>query len=341
MVSPNPMVGAVLVKDGRIIGEGFHAKHGGPHAEPACFDSCTEDPAGATLYVNLEPCCHTKKLTPPCAPLLVFKKVAQVVISNLDPNPAVAGKGVEQLRAAGINVTVGALEAEGERLNEAFFHRMRQGTTYVHVKAAATLDGKSALPDGTSKWITGEEARLDVHRQRLLHDAILVGGETVRQDDPALTVRLPGVKIAKQPYRLILTRSGKLPATSQVFTDEFRHRTLVVTGTDVQVDVLPPQQVIRLPCLDPLPFPEFYAQLAAFGIHSLWVEGGSHIHSLFLAVQQAHRMTLYFAPKIMGEGRPLFTHAAPPLSRLPHLIQTETATLGADWRISGKCTWPT
>ena len=144
-VSPNPMVGAVLVKNGKIIGEGWHTHHGAPHAEPACFAQATEDPTGATLYVNLEPCCHTKKLTPPCVPLVISKNIHKVVISNLDPNPQVAGQGVAQLRAAGIEVEVGVLEADGAELNEIFFHRMRTGRPFVHLKTAASQDGKTCL----------------------------------------------------------------------------------------------------------------------------------------------------------------------------------------------------
>jgi diaminohydroxyphosphoribosylaminopyrimidine deaminase/5-amino-6-(5-phosphoribosylamino)uracil reductase len=336
LVSPNPLVGAVIVKNGKIIGEGFHARHGFPHAEPSAFANATEDVTGATLYVNLEPCCHTKKLTPPCVPLVIEKKIKEVVICNLDPNPAVAGKGVELLKAAGIQVTTGVLETEGESLNEIFFHRMRTGLPFITLKSAATLDGKTAMPNGESKWITGEEARRDGHLGRLKHDAIMIGAETLRKDDPALTVRLIGKTIERMPYRLILTKSGNLPKNSQVFNDEFRHRTFVVTDAHTKIEALPPQQVIRLATLEPFPFEEFYQKLSDLNIYSLWLEGGSTLHSLFLNERQVQRLVLYLAPKIMGEGKSLFHHQSSSLAELPRLDKMEVQMLGADLKISGR-----
>ncbi len=335
-VSPNPLVGVVIVKNGKIIGEGFHERHGGAHAEPNAFKNATEDVSGATLYTNLEPCCHTKKLTPPCAPLVIEKKIAHVVICNLDPNPLVAGSGAAQLKAAGIQVTTGVLEQEGESLNEIFFHRMRTGRPLVHLKSAATLDGKTALPNGESKWITGPEAREDGHRGRLQYDAVMVGAETLRKDDPALTVRLPGFTPERMPFRVILTGSGKLPMGAQVFKDDFRHRTLVVTDSQTKIDMLPPQQVVRLSTLNPFPFGEFYKKIADFGIHSLWLEGGAALHSLFLQHNQVGRLTLYLSPKIMGEGRALFAHTSSGLADLLQLEGLEVQAMGADLKITAK-----
>jgi diaminohydroxyphosphoribosylaminopyrimidine deaminase/5-amino-6-(5-phosphoribosylamino)uracil reductase len=329
-VSPNPLVGAVLVKDGRVIGEGFHARHGAPHAEPDCFANCTEDATGATLYVNLEPCCHTKKLTPPCAPLVIAKKIAHLVISNLDPNPVVAGQGVALLEAAGVKVTVGVLAEEGERLNEIFFHRMRTGRPFITLKSAATLDGKTALPSGESKWITGPEARLDGHWGRLAHDAIVVGAETVRADDPALTVRIPGHTVERMPWRVVLTRSGRLPPSAQLWQNE---RTIVVTAS---AEVAVKATVVRLSQLDPFPFTEFYEKLAALGIHSLHLEGGPGIHSMFLESGRVDRVTLYLAPKIMGEGRSLFHFTAGTLSSLPALRDATIEMCGSDFKVSGR-----
>jgi diaminohydroxyphosphoribosylaminopyrimidine deaminase/5-amino-6-(5-phosphoribosylamino)uracil reductase len=335
-VSPNPLVGVVIVKNGKIIGEGFHERHGGAHAEPNAFRNASEDVTGATLYTNLEPCCHTKKLTPPCAPLVIEKKIAHVVICNLDPNPAVAGQGADQLRAAGIEVTTNVLEQEGEALNEIFFHRMRSGRPLVHLKSAATLDGKTALPSGESKWITGPEARSDGHRGRLAHDAVVVGAETIREDDPALTVRLPGFVPERMPFRVVLTRSGVLPRDAQVFSDEFRHRTLVVTGPVTKIEVLPPQQVVRLSILEPFPFEEFYRKLAEHGIHSLFLEGGAKLHSLFLQHKQVDRLSLYFAPKIMGVGRAMFSHHSDSMDDLTVLENSEILMLGPDIKLTAR-----
>jgi len=340
-VSPNPLVGALIVKNGRVIAEGFHARHGAPHAEAAAFSKTTEDLAGATLYCNLEPCCHTKKLTPPCVPQIIQRKIAHVVIANLDPNPAVAGKGVEELKAAGIKVTTGVLAAEGELLNEIFFHRMRHGTPFVHLKAAATLDGKVALLNGESKWITGEEARLDGHRGRLHYDAIIIGAETVRQDLPTLTVRIPGVKVERMPWRIVLTGTGMLPPDCALFTDEFKERTLVVTGPQTVVNVVPASQVIRLSALTPLAFNELYSELAKRGIHSLWLEGGASVHTLFLDAHQVHRLTLYQAMRLMGEGKPLFRHPSVSLSKMSTLVAPELQMVGADVKITGRLSYST
>lgn len=336
MVSPNPMVGAVLVKNGKIIAEGFHAKHGGPHAEAALFQNYIDkNLSGCDLYINLEPCSHTKKLTPPCAPAIIARKLSRVIISNIDPNPLVAGAGVKMLEAAGIDVITGVLEREGEKLNEIFFHRMRTQKPFITLKAAATLDGKTALSNGESKWITSSEARLDAHHGRLLHDAIIIGAETLRRDNPALTVRLPELKIEKQPYRLILTASGKLPKEAQVLTDEHRHRTFVITHVDTTIDILPPQQVIRLSTLKPFPFEELYQKLAELGIHSLWLEGGSNLHTLFLAHKQVSKLQLYLAPKIMGRGLNLFDFKLSSISELLELRSSEVELIGQDIKITG------
>jgi diaminohydroxyphosphoribosylaminopyrimidine deaminase / 5-amino-6-(5-phosphoribosylamino)uracil reductase len=336
-VSPNPMVGAVLVKDNEIVAEGFHARHGGPHAEASLFLNYPKmDLSGHTLYVNLEPCCHTKKLTPPCVPQIIERKISHVVISNLDPNPQVSGLGVKLLEAAGIKVTTGVLEEKGARLNEVFFYHIQTNLPFITLKAASTLDGKIALPSGESKWITSTDSRLDAHSGRLLHDAVMIGAETLRRDNPALTVRIPHKTIERQPYRLVLTSAGKLPADSQLFTDEFRHRTFIVTRSDATIDVLPPQQVIRLSTLRPFPFEELYKALNDLGIHSLWLEGGSNLHSLFLSNQQVQRVSLYMAPKIMGQGLEVFDLKQESIENLPKLQNLEVKTIGDDIFITGR-----
>lgn len=336
LVSPNPLVGCVIVKDGRIIGEGFHARHGAPHAEPSAIKNATEDVTGATLYVNLEPCCHTKKLTPPCAPLLIEKKLKTVVIANLDPNPHVQGQGVAQLRASGIEVITNILEHEGEALNEIFFHRMRTGRPFITLKSAATLDGKTALPSGESKWITGPEARLDGHHGRRRHDAIVIGAETLRADDPELTVRIPGTTLERMPWRIVLTQGGNLPTKSKLFTDAHAARTLVVTKTDTAIKALPEPQIIRLSALSPFPFCEFYQRLAERGIHSLWLEGGPGLHSLFLESGEVDRLVLYLAPALMGEGQSLFTHTTSSLQELARLTDLSVTPVGLDLKVSGR-----
>ncbi len=337
MVSPNPMVGAVLVREGKILAEGFHAKHGGPHAEAALFHNYPDtDLSGCDLYINLEPCSHTKKLTPPCAPEIIARRVSRVIISNIDPNPQVAGNGIKMLEAAGIQVITGVLSDEGEKLNEIFFHRMRTGLPFITLKAASTLDGKIALNNGESKWITSQESRLDAHYGRLLHDAVMIGAETLRRDNPALTVRLPHKTLERQPYRLILTASGKIPKDVQVFTDEHRHRTFVITHEETRIDFLPPQQVIRLSTLRPFPFEELYQKLSQLGIHSLWLEGGSNLHTLFLAHKQVSKVQIYLAPKIMGQGINIFDFKLPDIASLIEFQNTEVTTIGSDIKVTGK-----
>ena len=335
-VSPNPLVGAVIVKNGQIIGEGFHQGKGLPHAEPNAFASTSGDVAGATLYVNLEPCCHTAKLTPPCVPLIIQKKISHVVVSNIDPHPQVSGQGLKALEAAGIKVTSGILAPMGEELNEIFFHRMRTGNPFVHLKTAASLDGKTSLPNGESQWLTNELARDDAHHGRLRHDAIVIGAETLRKDNPKLTVRIPGLTVQRPPWRIVLTRTGQLPFTANLFTDELRHRTLVVTDLLTPIHVVPAEQVIRLKQLAPFPFSEFFQHLAAFDIYSLWLEGGSMLQSLFLAAGQVQRLTLYLAPKIMGAGTPMFQHPTTDLTSLPLLQSLQLKMLGQDIKITGR-----
>jgi diaminohydroxyphosphoribosylaminopyrimidine deaminase/5-amino-6-(5-phosphoribosylamino)uracil reductase len=339
-VSPNPMVGAILVKNNRIIGEGFHQIYGGPHAEVNCFENCTESPEGATLYVNLEPCCHKDKITPPCTPLVIQKKVKQVFISNIDPNPKVSGLGIQALREAGIEVQTGLLEKEGSQLNEIFFHWIKNQTPFVHIKSAMTVDGKIAHSSGTSQWITSEASRLDSHWGRLQYDALMVGAETLRKDNPSLTIRIPGHQLQRAPYRIVLTVSGHLPSGAKLFNDENKQRTLVVTGRGVQVP-LPEDQIIRLSSLGPLNFDELYFEFLQRKITSLWIEGGAGIQSLFLTRKQAQRLTLYVAPKLMGSGLSVFQgDLAPDLAHLPTMQNVEMTFKGQDLKVTGLIHYP-
>ena len=216
-VEPNPMVGCVIVKEGRVIGQGWHEKYGGPHAEPNALANCAESPAGATVYETLEPCCHEHKQTPPCVPRLIEAKVARVVIGCVDPNPQVAGRGIEQLRQAGIAVDVGIFEAECKQLASLFFARIGLQRPYVTLKWAQTADGKVAGPGGTRLQISNAASTLAVHRLRAACDSILVGVRTVLADDPLLTARL--VDAVRQPARYVLDRELVIPPDAKVLTD--------------------------------------------------------------------------------------------------------------------------
>jgi diaminohydroxyphosphoribosylaminopyrimidine deaminase/5-amino-6-(5-phosphoribosylamino)uracil reductase len=329
---PNPLVGAVIVKDGRVIAEGHHVRPGEAHAELAAIESATEPLEDATVYVNLEPCCHTDKRTPPCAQRLIREGVRRVVFANLDPNPAVNGRGVELLRAHGIAVDHGLLAAEGERLNEVFFHSQRRRRPFLHLKVAATLDGKMALPSGESQWITGPEARAYVHELRARHQAILVGGGTVRRDDPRLTVRIPGAAEAR-PWRIVLTRSGNLPPEARVFTDEHRHRTLVYTHAPLAFP-FPAAQVVRVRNLR-----DVLADLFQRKIICVMLECGPGLASAFLRERLLDRLTLFQSPTIIGQGHAIFEgFTTEALADRPRLTELETRWIGGDQLITGRTT---
>lgn len=310
---PNPLVGAVIVKDGRIISEGFHLRKGEAHAELDAINKATESLEGATIYVNLEPCCHTNKTTPPCAQRIIREKFKKVIICNLDPHPSVNGKGVELLRSHGIEVEHGILADEGEKLNEVFFTSQRLKRPFIHFKSAVTLDGKTAMKNGESQWITGEKAREEVHRMRSLHQAILVGGETVRKDNPRLTVRLPDYK-GEQPWRIVLSRSGDLPQTHHLFTDEWKHKTLVYS--DIH---------------------EAMKDLFQKNIINIMLEAGPGLASEFLNNNLIDRITLFQNPGFIGSGRDLFTdlHYSK-LDARPRLVDIESRWIGEDHLITGR-----
>ena len=211
--APNPLVGAVLVRDGKIIGEGFHAFYGGLHAERAALEDCRHrglSPAGASLYVTLEPCCHTGK-QPPCTEAILAAGIRAVFVGSSDPNPLVAGKGIAALRQGGIAVTEHVSESACDALNAPFFHHIRTGLPFVLLKYAMTLDGKTACASGASRWITGEAAREEVHRTRAAVGAVMVGINTVLQDDPLLTCRIPG---GRNPLRVVCDSGLRTPLDS-------------------------------------------------------------------------------------------------------------------------------
>jgi diaminohydroxyphosphoribosylaminopyrimidine deaminase/5-amino-6-(5-phosphoribosylamino)uracil reductase len=340
LVAPNPYVGAVIVKDQKIIGEGFHEAYGKAHAEVEAFKNCKVDTTGATLYVNLEPCCHTNKQTPPCLPLVLEKNIKRIVISNLDPNPHVSGQSVQRLKEAGLEVVEGILRAEGEELNEVFFHWMKTQTPFVHLKSAVTLDGKIAHPEGHSQWITGEGSRLDAHLGRMGASAIVIGAKTLRADNPSLTVRLPTTMTKKQPFRFVFSRELNFDLKSKVFTDEFKNQTFIIT-TSSKKNSWPENQILRLKPDSPFDWKSFNEFCAQLKLTSLWLEGGQEIYDLFLSSKNVHRLTLYYGAKIMG-GNHSFTKAlfSSNLACLPHLKNQSMTPLGLDFKISGQLIFP-
>jgi diaminohydroxyphosphoribosylaminopyrimidine deaminase / 5-amino-6-(5-phosphoribosylamino)uracil reductase len=304
--SPNPAVGAVVVKDGAIAGLGAHLKAGEGHAEVHAIQAAGEKAAGADIYVTLEPCSHYGK-TPPCAQLIISSGIKRVFVASTDPNPLVSGKGIEQLRNEGIEVHVGTCRDEALELNKHFFHYMRHKTPYVTLKSAVTLDGKTAASSGDSKWITSDESRMDVHFDRHRHDAILVGVNTIIRDNPHLTTRLP--QGGKNPIRIILDTHLRTPLETHVVKDK-KSKTLIVTSAEVKDDKKIPFieagcEVISLP-EEKIRLHSLLRELGSRSIQSLYVEGGSQVHGSFLKERAFQELIVYMAPKLVG-GTEAFT----------------------------------
>ena len=300
--SPNPLVGAVIVRDGRIIAEGWHRKAGTPHAEVHALRMAGDLARGATLYVTLEPCAHYGR-TGPCAKAVAEAGITRVVVALLDPNPKVAGKGVAILRDAGIKVRVGVLEEEARRLNEVFLHWITTGLPFTVLKTAMTLDGKIATATGDSQWITNEASRLRVHEMRDRSDAILVGIGTELHDDPSLTTRLPGVP-GKNPIRIIVDSQARTPLDAHVVTDGAA-KTIVATteaAPKERVEALQSAGVEVLACGSG---PEvnlrvLMQELGKREITSVFVEGGGSIAFSLLAASLVDKVHAFVAPKIVG-----------------------------------------
>lgn len=298
--SPNPMVGAVLVKQGRIIGQGYHARWGDLHAERAALAACREDPAGSTLYVTLEPCCHQGK-QPPCTQAILEAGITRVVVGSGDPNPLVAGQGLAQLRAQGVQVTEGVLAEECRALNHVFFHYIQTGRPYVVLKYAMTLDGKLAAYTGASQWITGEEARQRVHQDRHRYTAIMAGVGTVLTDDPLLTCRMEG---GKNPVRIICDTHLRTPLESRIVRTAREVPTiLAVCG---QRDRYAPYEaagcrVWDLPCrAGHVDLETLMERLGAEQIDSVLLEGGGTLNWAALESDIVQRVQAYIAPKLFG-----------------------------------------
>lgn len=303
--SPNPVVGSVVVNNGEVVGMGAHLRAGEAHAEVNALKMAGERARGGTIYVTLEPCSHHGK-TPPCADLIIEKGLSKVVVASLDPNPLVSGRGIERIKAAGISVETGILKEEADALNKVFFHYIKTRTPYVTLKTASSLDGKTATVTGESKWITGEEARLDVHQLRHEHDSILVGVQTVIADNPSLTTRLPNG--GKHPIRIVLDHKLRIPEESTLLRDG-QAPTWIMTGNNIDsakadrvrnsfVEVFPLSS-------DTISIEEVLMFLGEKGITSLLVEGGSTIHGSFLKAGRFNEVISYVAPKLIGgEGAP-------------------------------------
>jgi diaminohydroxyphosphoribosylaminopyrimidine deaminase/5-amino-6-(5-phosphoribosylamino)uracil reductase len=311
-VWPNPAVGCVLVRedDGTVIARGWTQPGGRPHAETEALARAGEGARGATAYVSLEPCAHHGR-TPPCADALVAAGVGRVVAAIEDPDPRVAGRGLERLRAAGIPVTLGVGATEAEELNAGFFSRIRLGRPLVTLKLASSLDGRIATRTGDSRWITGEPARRRAHGLRASHDAILVGTETARADDPELSCRLPGLS-GRSPVRIVLDRQLRLPLTAKLIAGARQQPTWLATAPESDVArraVLAGQgvQIIEVPAETSgrLSLPALLHALGERGITRLLVEGGGRLAAALLAADLVDRLVWFRAPALIGgDGLP-------------------------------------
>jgi len=301
--SPNPMVGCVIVRGGRVLGEGFHAKAGEPHAEVNAIAAAGGDIRGATVYLNLEPCAHEGR-TPPCVDLLIEKKPGRVVAAMADPKPLVNGRGIDRLRYAGIRVDVGLLEAEARRLNEVFVKYITTGRPFVIAKCGMTLDGKIATRTGHSKWVTGEEARRMVHQLRNEVDAILVGSRTVMLDDPSLTTRLNGDE-THDPIRVILDGEEYLDANRRVFHVASDAATWVVVP---EGSSCPPADDVLHVASDKggIDIAALMDVLGQRRVTSLLIEGGGTTHASAFEASVVDKVWIFVAPKIVG-GREAIT----------------------------------
>lgn len=301
--SPNPMVGCVVVKDGRIISEGYHEKYGEFHAERNALTRCTEDTAGADLYVTLEPCCHQGK-TPPCTDIIIEKKIARVFVGSMDSNPLVAGKGVQILRDHGIYVETGILDAECRKLNEVFYHYIATKTPFVVMKYAMTLDGKIATKTGASKWITREAARAEVQHMRHRYMGIMAGIGTVIADDPMLNVRVEGWK---SPIRILCDSGLRIPLDGQIVKSAGKYRTIVAyadsENTEAKRKRLHEMGVETICCPDEnnqVDLKKLMKYLGEEGIDSILLEGGGTLNDSALRAGIVQEVQAFIAPKLFG-----------------------------------------
>ncbi len=371
---PNPRVGCVLVRDGEIVGEGWHERAGEPHAEIHALAQAGERARGAIAYVTLEPCCHHGR-TPPCTDALVAAGVARVVAAMVDPNPKVGGEGLARLAAAGIAVERGLMQAEAEALNPGFIMRMRHGRPFVRCKLAMSLDGRTAMANGESKWITSEAARHDVHHLRARSSAIMTGVGTVLADDPALTVRLNGERI-RQPLRVVLDTHLRTPPQARLL--DAAGRTLIVTASrnqvlrdgltrnNVTVVTLPeaaPAHPATAPCvalppasmpspalaalvhpwtsqMQGIDLPAVMRYLATQEINEVLLEAGATLNGAMLRAGLVDEVVIYMAPHLMGDAARGLFHL-PGLESMAQRINLEIIDIravGKDWRITAKIT---
>ena len=346
LCSPNPMVGAVVVSEGRLVGEGFHARAGGPHAEAEALRQAGDRARGATLYVTLEPCNHQGR-TPPCVDAILSAGIRRVVVAAGDPNPRVRGGGARALRGAGLEVLSGCREDEARACNRVFLAAMERLRPHVTLKCAMTLDGKIAAVDRSARWITGEAARLEAHRLRSQSDAVMVGIGTVLADDPALTVRLDP-PWPREPLRIVVDSRARLPLAARLIDSGTPARAVVAVADEApaeRVARLEARGVTVLSCksrdgrVDPA---DLCARLFALDVTGVLLEGGSELNGAFIEAGLVDRVAIFIAPLLIGGA------SAPTavggrgrlLSEAVRLQSLEARPVGSDWLIEGDVARP-
>jgi diaminohydroxyphosphoribosylaminopyrimidine deaminase / 5-amino-6-(5-phosphoribosylamino)uracil reductase len=341
--SPNPPVGAVVARGGRVLGAGYHRHAGGPHAEVFALRQAGAKARGATLYITLEPCCHLDKRTPPCVPLILKSGIERVVVATADPNPQVRGRGISALRRAGLQVEVGTDRFEAEKLIEAYRSRITTGYPFVTLKIAATLDGKIATSRGESRWITGVSARRAVRKLRAASDAILVGIGTVLADDPSLTARTNQSRSAN-PLRIILDPILRIPLQAKVLTDG-KARTLVVTtgaSPKKKRELLEHRgaEVLVLPDdVGRVDWKIVLAELGRRGLNALLIEGGAEVNASALHSGVVDRVIYFLAPKLLGGADAVGAIGGSSPARLSDALELEEVTvsrIGDDMVVTGR-----
>lgn len=339
-VSPNPLVGAVIVKEGRVIGKGYHERYGQLHAERNALLSCTESPQGATLYVTLEPCCHYGK-QPPCVDAVLEAGIRRVVIGSADPNPLVGGKGIRILREQGVKVTEQVLKEECDRMNEVFFHYIRTGHPFTVMKYAMTMDGKIAAYTGVSQWITGEKAREHVHKQRHRYRAIMAGVGTVLTDNPLLTCRMEG---GRNPIRIICDSGLRTPLSSQIVATAKQVPTILATCCTEQEKHTAYQKagchILTVPKKEGhIDLQALMEQLGREKIDSILLEGGGTLNWSALESGIVQKVQAYVAPQLLGghsAKTPIEGSGFPSPTAAVKLKNSKVSCLGKDFLIESE-----
>jgi diaminohydroxyphosphoribosylaminopyrimidine deaminase/5-amino-6-(5-phosphoribosylamino)uracil reductase len=328
-VAPNPMVGCILVKNHQIIGEGFHQRAGEPHAEVYALKNARENTQGATAYVTLEPCCHTGR-TPPCTQALIAAGIKTVYVACLDPNPLVAGKGVETLKAAGIEVHLGLCEQEAIALNKVFFHFIQTHRPYVICKWAMSFDGKTITHPEDDRLISCHDSQQHSHQIRQAVDAIVIGAKTASQDNPLLTIR--HAEATKQPLRFILASKGNLPLDLKIFAASLPSKTIIVTTPHADTNWLKAAKAKNIEiwqCAtkdEQIDLQDFLTKLGQAHISSILVEGGESLHASFFAQTLVNEVQVYLAPKIISK-----------LTQKKPLFNLTTTSIGSDIFLTATC----